>query len=97
MSAAFFGAFQPAHLQITRGGWRLPSRTSHSPLSSPLASKNRRCTMQLVTLDVQFEAEPGAKLEPVQVMLRHGLHGLGAAFGARALRRARRATQPAKH
>src|SRR6476646_6225476 len=51
MSAAFFGAFQPTHLQITRGGWRFPSRTSHSSLSSPLASKNRRCSMQLVTLD----------------------------------------------
>src|SRR5262249_57947705 len=45
MSAAFFGAFQPIHLQITRGGWRLPSKTSHSPLSSPFASKNRRCFM----------------------------------------------------
>src|SRR5690348_11056447 len=45
MSAAFFGAFQPMHLQITRGGWRLPSKTSHSPLSSPFASKNRRCSM----------------------------------------------------
>jgi len=71
MSAAFFGAFQPTHLQITRGGWRLPSRTSHSPLSSPLASKNRRCSMQLVTLDAQFEAETGAKLARVHVMLRN--------------------------
>src|SRR5262245_9560328 len=44
MSAAFFGAFQPMHLHITRGGWRLPSKTSHSPLSSPFASKNRRCS-----------------------------------------------------
>ena len=34
MSAACVGAFQPRHLQITRGGWCLPSRTSHSPLSS---------------------------------------------------------------
>ena len=41
ISAAFFGAFQPRHLQITRGGCLLPSRTSHSPLSSPITSKNR--------------------------------------------------------
>ena len=34
-----FGAFKPRHLQITRGGWRFPSSTNHSPLSSPLASK----------------------------------------------------------
>ena len=67
MSAAFFGAFQPRHLQITRGGWRFPSSTNHSPLSSPLASKNRRCSMQLVTLDAQFEAETGAKMARVQV------------------------------
>ena len=71
MSAAFFGAFQPRHLQITRGGWGLPSRTSHSPVSSPLASKNRRCSMLLITLDAQSEAEWGAKLERVQVMLRN--------------------------
>src|SRR5262249_17509243 len=45
MSAAFLGAFQPMHLHITCGGWRLPSKTSHSPLSSPFASKNRRCSM----------------------------------------------------
>ena len=67
MSAAFFGAFQPRHLQIMRGGWRLPSRTSHSPLSSPLASKNRRCSIQLVMLDAQSEAETGVKLARVQV------------------------------
>ena len=54
MSAAFFGAFQPRHLQITRGGRLLPSRTSHSPLSSPLTSKNRRCSMLLVTPNAGF-------------------------------------------
>ena len=76
MSAAFFGAFQPRHLQITRGGWRFPSSTNHSPLSSPLASKNRRCSMHLVTLDAQFEAETEAKLARVQVMLRKRVAGL---------------------
>src|SRR5262252_3042094 len=56
MSAAFFGAFQPMHLQITRGGWRLPSKTSHSPLSSPFASKNRRCS---ILAGVQVRCTPG--------------------------------------
>src|SRR5262249_30925621 len=57
MSAAFFGAFQPMHLQMTRGGWRSPSKTSHSPLSSPFASKKRRCSM---LAGVQECCVPGA-------------------------------------
>jgi hypothetical protein len=75
MRAASFGAFQPTHLQITRGGWCLPSMTSQSPRSSPLASKNRRCSMQLVTLDARSEVETGAKLTRVQGMLRNRIAG----------------------
>lgn len=80
MRAAFFGAFQPTHLQITRGGWRLASKTSHSPSPSPLASKNRR-SMQPITLDVQFEAKTDPKTGACSSHVRHCLPEAKLAIG----------------
>jgi hypothetical protein len=44
----------------------LPSRTSHSPLSSPITSKNRRCSMLLTTRDVAAAPLPHGAYPPMQ-------------------------------
>jgi hypothetical protein len=67
MSAAFFGAFQPTHLQITQ--W-MTLGVQDKPLPALLTPRLKESLLfHAATLDARYEAETGAKPQGVQIIL----------------------------